>query len=347
MKKILIYLPFLALATACITAPNEELESKNYITFSGVITNPKGDEFTILDPSETFVKTIKINEDGSFSDTLKVIDSIYSYYFNHGGEYSKMYLKNGYDLSFKINTEEFDETVEYSGNGAKENNYLAANSLFKEQEVNFSELADIENTNYKTQLAEIEEKLKARLAAVSDLDSKFIEIEKDEISSFFQDIEEYRSSAIKKAETLAKLIGNPSPNFKFKTPDGEEKTLADFSGKYLYVDVWATWCGPCKAEIPALQELVDLYEGKNINFLSISTDKSEKEEEWKNMIIDKQMTWTQVISDKDWSSDFVQDYSINSIPRFILIDPKGNVVDPDALRPSDEKLVTLFNELGI
>ena len=348
MKKTLLYLPLLTLVASCSNPSTPEVkEQKNYITFSGTITNPKGDELTILDPSETYIKTIKVNEDGTFSDTLKVVDSIFTYYFSHGGEYSKMFLKNGYDLTFKINTDEFDETVHYDGVGAKENNYLAASSLFKESAVNFSELIAVDNLNYEEQIKEITIKQSERLNAVSDLDAKLIEIEKEEIDSFAKEVEEYRTSAIQKAEKLATLIGKPSPNFKFKTPNGEEKTLADFAGKYLYVDVWATWCGPCKAEIPALQALVNKYEGKNITFLSISTDKQEKLEEWKNMIIEKEMTWTQLIADKDWTSDFVQDYFINSIPRFILIDPNGNVVDPDVLRPSNEKLVALFDELGI
>ncbi len=246
-----------------------------------------------------------------------------------------------------MNTEEFDESIEYLGAGSVENNYLAASALFKEQELNFSELIAVDNTDYKAQVKEIETNQSQRLNAVNDLDTKLVQIETEDISSFAKEVEKYRASAVKKAEKLAILIGKPSPNFNFKTPSGEEKTLADFAGKYLYIDVWATWCGPCKAEIPALQDLVKKYEGKNITFLSISTDKKEKEEAWKAMIIEKKMTWMQLIADKDWSADFIQDYAINSIPRFILIDPNGNVVTPDALRPSNEKLAALFDELGI
>jgi len=349
MKKALLYFPFLAILGSCTSSPatKEVKAEKDYILFSGKITNPKGNELTILDPSETFVQVISINEDGTFADTLKVIDTIYTYYFNHGEEYSKMFLKNGYDLTFKINTEQFDESIEYSGTGSKENNYLADLALFKEENVDFSELSDTANHNYKSQLTELEKTLKQRLNSTNGLDSILVAMENKSIESFAQEIEEYRISAIKKAEKLAALIGKPSPSFNFKDPEENEKTLADFEGKYLYIDVWATWCGPCKAEIPALQDLVNKYEGKNINFLSISTDKAEKKEDWKNMIIDKNMTWTQLIADKGWSSDFVQGYSINSIPRFILIDPSGNVVNPDAPRPSNKKLVSLFDELGI
>ncbi len=348
MKKILLYLPLFAIISSCVNSEKKETEDvKDYIIFSGEITNPKENELTILDPSETFVQVISVNEDGTFSDTLRVIDTIFTYYFNHGGEYSKMYLKNGYDLTFKMNTDEFDETIEYSGVGSKENNYLADLALFKEKNINFSELVDVENQDYKEQLKTIEQQLKERLAAVEGLDSTLIALENESIESLSQEIEKQRALAIEKAEKLASLIGGPSPEFSFKTPEGTTKSLVDFTGKYLYIDVWATWCGPCKAEIPALQELVNKYKGKNINFLSISTDKQEKLEEWKSMIVDKKMTWNQVIADKDWSSDFIQAYFINSIPRFILIDPKGYVVNPDAPRPSNNKIEQLFNELGI
>ena len=115
----------------------------------------------------------------------------------------------------------------------------------------------------------------------------------------------------------------------------------------MYVDVWATWCGPCKAEIPFLKKVEKQYHGKNILFLSLSIDKAKDHDKWKAMIKDKELGGIQLFADNDWNSKFVTDYLIKGIPRFILIDPTGNIVTANAPRPSNKKLIELFDELKI
>ncbi|VAW24000.1 hypothetical protein MNBD_BACTEROID04-1687, partial [hydrothermal vent metagenome] len=128
---------------------------------------------------------------------------------------------------------------------------------------------------------------------------------------------------------------------------GGTTSLDDLKGKFVYVDVWATWCGPCKREIPYLKELEGKYRGKKIEFVSISVDKSADHDKWQKMVKEKELKGIQLFSDKDWDSDFVKEYLIKGIPRFILIDPNGNIVNSNAPRPSDSKLIDLFNELKI
>ncbi|CAM1354299.1 TlpA family protein disulfide reductase [Tenacibaculum insulae] len=146
--------------------------------------------------------------------------------------------------------------------------------------------------------------------------------------------------------TLAK--GKTSPVFvDYENNAGGTTSLADLKGKYVYIDVWATWCGPCKAEIPFLKKVEEKYHDKNIEFVSLSIDVKKDHAAWKQMIIDKELGGIQLMADNDWKSKFVTDYGIQGIPRFILIDPAGNIVSSDAPRPSDTKLVDLFNELKI
>ena len=142
--------------------------------------------------------------------------------------------------------------------------------------------------------------------------------------------------------------GKPSPVFvSYENNAGGTTSLADLKGKYVYIDVWATWCGPCKAEIPSLKKIEEKYHDKNIEFVSLSIDVKKDHATWKQMIIDKELGGVQLMADNDWKSKFVTDYGIQGIPRFILVDPSGNIVNSDAPRPSDEKLVDLFNELKI
>ncbi len=142
--------------------------------------------------------------------------------------------------------------------------------------------------------------------------------------------------------------GQPSPKFvDYENFLGGTTSLDDLKGKYVYVDVWATWCGPCKAEIPFLKEVESKYHGKDIEFVSISVDKAKDHEKWVKMVTEKELKGIQLFSDKDWDSEFVTGYLIKGIPRFILIDPNGVIVNSNAPRPSDSKLIDLFNELNI
>jgi thiol-disulfide isomerase/thioredoxin len=142
-----------------------------------------------------------------------------------------------------------------------------------------------------------------------------------------------------------KLNNSKAPNFDYENHKGGNVSLESLKGKYVYIDVWATWCGPCRAEIPFLKQVEEKYHGKNIEFVSISVDVEKDHEKWKTFVTDKALGGTQLYADKNWNSDFITSFRINSIPRFILIDPNGIVVDADAKRPSNPKLLEQLDSL--
>ena len=133
-------------------------------------------------------------------------------------------------------------------------------------------------------------------------------------------------------KTLKK--GSPSPTFNYPDTSGKNISLESLKGKLVYVDVWATWCGPCKAQIPFLKQLEEKYREEDIAFVSLSIDQLKNISKWKDMIVDKELEGIQIIADKAWRSKFVTDYVIEGIPRFILIDKDGNLMDPMAPRPA-------------
>ncbi|MCK0131318.1 TlpA family protein disulfide reductase [Flavobacteriaceae bacterium F08102] len=142
--------------------------------------------------------------------------------------------------------------------------------------------------------------------------------------------------------------GQPSPKFvNYENYDGSTTSLDDLQGKYVYIDVWATWCGPCKAQIPYLKEVEEKYHGKNITFVSLSTDKQKNKQKWRNMVKDMDLGGIQLITDNDFNSSFIREYKISGIPRFILLDPKGNIVTANAPKPSDKELLKLFDQLSL
>lgn len=137
--------------------------------------------------------------------------------------------------------------------------------------------------------------------------------------------------------------GKPALDFTYPDVNGKEISLSDFEGSYVYVDVWATWCGPCKREIPHLVELEKDYHDKNIVFLSVSVDEEKDRETWLNMLEEKEMGGVQLFA-SGWSK-ITKDYRINGIPRFMLFDPNGNIVDTRASRPSEPRTRELFDQI--
>lgn len=128
------------------------------------------------------------------------------------------------------------------------------------------------------------------------------------------------------------LAGNPAPGFAYPDSKGKVVDLKDFRGKVVYIDVWATWCGPCKTEIPHLEKLQENFEGQPVAFLSVSIDNNVAA--WEKMLKDKNMKGVQLIADQAGNSKICQDYKIQGIPRFLLIDQAGKIVDVQADRPS-------------
>ena len=144
------------------------------------------------------------------------------------------------------------------------------------------------------------------------------------------------------------LKGNPSPKFvDYENHNGGATSLDDLKGKYVYIDVWATWCAPCIAEIPHMKKVEKEFKGRAIQFVSISADQPEAYDKWKQMVTDKELVGIQLLADNNFNSEFIKNYLITGIPRFILIDPNGNIVESKAPRPSDPKLIKLFNDLKI
>ena len=146
------------------------------------------------------------------------------------------------------------------------------------------------------------------------------------------------------AEVEKLLPGSPSPKFNYPDINGKMISLDDLKGNLVYVDVWATWCGPCLREIPSLKELQTDYSDKNIQFVSMSIDPKEDFGKWQKMVKDRELEGVQLFSDKDWKSEFVREYGIKGIPRFILIDQNGNILLADAPRPSDPEIRTLLDK---
>lgn len=470
MKRLILLCLPIFLLFACGQEMAEQEVSKT-VTLSGKIENPKGEQVALKGANE-FSESASVQEDGTFTMSFD-IEEPGNYSFRHGGERTTIYIEPGNNMNVTLNTEQFDETLQYKGDGAAENNYLAGIYLKNEALLNdYQAIYSLETSAFdekmKTAYSEMNEFLTGYLKDNPDLEVDFAalqktnlkyeemearlkypnyyeyftknepeigedyyaflnqadlnkeallesskyksflrfylsghlseaEMEKDEsledapngrtiadfraIDANFKNatikdylLENSMSSAIsygsldgiedliadfkkrssseedKKAieEQYAKWAkltkGNPAPVFAYNNINGEKVSLEDLRGKYVYVDVWATWCGPCKREQPHLEEIEAAYkDNENIAFVGVSID--ENKEAWEKMVTEKNMAGIHLIADKAWDSKITKDYLIGGIPRFLLIDKEGKIVDARAARPSSDAIKTQLKEL--
>ncbi len=146
-------------------------------------------------------------------------------------------------------------------------------------------------------------------------------------------------------EWLAIAPGNPAPELEGYTSEGKKMSIKDLKGKVIYMDVWATWCGPCIAEIPAYKELQQEFSGEeNIQFLNVSIDRNKTD--WEKFIKeDKAWKGLHIIIEPDKIQDLYTTYKLTGVPEYILIDQKGNIVNMKAPRPSDENIKAELRQL--
>ncbi|WP_316822966.1 TlpA disulfide reductase family protein [Pedobacter gandavensis] len=130
-------------------------------------------------------------------------------------------------------------------------------------------------------------------------------------------------------------------DFKQFSPDGKPVSLSDFKGKYLFVDFWASWCGPCRGENPNVLRAYNNYKQDGLEILGVSFD--DKKEAWLKAIEEDKMPWTQISLLKGFQNEAAELYHIQGIPASILINPEGKIIAYD-LRAEDleRKLLEIF-----
>lgn len=167
----------------------------------------------------------------------------------------------------------------------------------------------------------------------------------EEIVHFYHDNVKASGKKLKFDDLCQKWLklvkGQPSPTFNCLDIEGKEVNLTDLAGKYVYIDIWATWCRPCRAEQPYLEQLIQRYEGKDIAFVSISTDRDKKA--WEKLVKTEQLQGIQLYGGR--GNSFIESFVVRSIPRFILLDREGKIIEADMSRPTDPRTTELLDSL--
>jgi peroxiredoxin len=215
------------------------------------------------------------------------------------------------------------------------------------------EYTKLSEASQKTAFERLNEFIKANpgsFAAIYLLDGYATRMELSELETSYELISPIYKNT-RQGTSIAKVIearkitaiGKSAPDFAQTDTSGGTVKLSDFRGKYVLVDFWASWCGPCRAENPNLVKTFNRYKDKGFTVLGVSLDQPGKKDAWLAAIHKDNLIWTQVSDLEFWDNEVAILYGIKSIPSNLLLDREGKIIGKD-LRGSDleKKLTELF-----
>ena len=292
------------------------------------------DSLLIYDKEKSWeVKSsLKFEASSMARDTMNIAKNklyqIYSFKDGKQDELGELLLSPSSNIKVSLNEKELFESINYSGSFESPNNFMAYSKKYQNQ---LSEM--VRNGVEEKHLEELI-KEKGILIREEGVSLQIVDSLKTYVATSFDKFSEILKKKNAKYLYKASLVNTLGNNFSFTDTDNKNISLTDFKGKYVYLDVWATWCKPCKVEYVFLKELEAYFSNSDeFQIISISTDR--EKDKWENYVDNKVMEGVQLYSGAN--SDFVNFYDIGALPRFIFLDKKGKIISPDEIRPSNPR----------
>lgn len=374
MRILSILLTTMLALTACNQAPKDRFTIEGTIT-GGADEVVKMIEFTLEDA--VTVDSAILAEDGSFSITSSNTEpTVYMLSLSNAGLIPVL-VENGDVVKINTTAEQYINDAKVEGSTATTEliEYFKQFNSFQERVAALNEelMPYAEAPDFEQKRAEAQEKYKTYEASQKMYVKGFIDGNKNGVVPVFASLyaanfispesdfdwffsllnrfkeenpsSKYTAWFTKFVEPYTNLTalqpGKMAPDFKLPTPDGDTIALSDYRGKYVLVDFWASWCGPCREENPNIVRMYNRFKGKNFEILGVSLDKERAG--WVKAIADDQLTWKQVSDLKFWDSIVTGLYAIQSIPATLLVDPDGKIIARNLRGPElEEKIASLL-----
>ncbi|MEM9830934.1 MAG: redoxin domain-containing protein [Bacteroidota bacterium] len=359
---------------ACTEGQSSVNQSAHQLWIEGSILHPQPNEYLVLEHvGETDIEvidTLIVTSDSTFRYSLKE---------NSPGFYRLNFFNRQYvnlilnDENVKIVADGSRPDGEVEVTGSSDTDYLyAVNDIMRnmQEQINglnadFMKARSEEDTEAMEQIEqqylqieqENSEKVKSKiqemgnsiaaLYAVNFLDAEQEFSFLDELATKFKaelPNSPYTKQFVDQVESLRSLaVGMPAPDIQLPNPEGDTVTLSSLQGKYVMIDFWAAWCGPCRMENPNVVRMYNQYKNEGFEIYGVSLDRSR--EDWLEAIEKDQLAWKHVSDLQYFNSEAARLYNINAIPATVLIDPEGKIIAKNLRGQAlEEKLVEIFGD---
>jgi len=352
MKKLF---PLATLVVAILSSCKNQ--DKNAFRIEGKIEHPAQQKVYLLEADSTNVRVVdstQLSEQNEFV-FKKAAPFANLYKIKNGEQEFDLIAENGNDISFK--TDLSDPNHNYTTTGSEDsekireynrisNIYTAKNTKLANE---YQEAAAVKGANPDSVLKKFLPQFEQNMAALSTEILKFVDANKNSLAGFYAamalDQMKYEKELVAYADLLKGKfqgnqavnqfvkhmelikpvsVGHQAPDFSIPGIDGKPVKLADYKGKYVMLDFWASWCVPCRKENPNVVKLYQQYHSKGLNILGISLD--EKKDAWQKAISDDHLTWAHGSELQNFNGPTVQRYQVQAIPSNFVLDPSGKII---------------------
>ncbi len=349
MKKIFIPAVLLAAFAGCTDKKSFKIEGK--------IEHPAQQEVYLLEADSTSVHVIdsaKLSEQNTF-EFKKTTPFANLYKIKNGDQEFDLIAENGNSIDFKTDFANPDHSYTTSGSEDSEkireynrisNIYTAKNTKLANE---YQEAAAAKGVNQDSVLKKYLPSFEQNMAGLSAEILKFVDQNKNSLAGFYAamalDQMKYEKELVAYADDIkGKFKGNPAvnqfvkhmelvkpvsvghqaPDFSIPGIDGKTIKLADYKGKYVMLDFWASWCVPCRKENPNVVKLYQQYHPKGLEIIGISLD--EKKDAWQKAVNDDRLVWAHGSELQNFNGPTVQKYQVQAIPSNFVLDPAGKII---------------------
>ena len=292
--------------------------------------------FSLLANSELSQKDTELEKKLIKYEYLQTYNN-YKKFYNYHKKVDPVLPDNYFDPILGMNTDD-DEIFRYSR--AYRNliieNFRLSSKIALSKDTSLTIIDFVKNKISDLKSADIREQIASMLIREIREENENIDDDYDKIMTLLASDRMKEKLTLRYKSAISTTSGTASVDFNYENFDGGSISLQELRGKLLYIDVWATWCGPCIKEMPALKELVKEYAKKDIEFVSISIDGKNDYDKWKKMVPEKNVGGIQLYDAEGLDSDFMKAFSVSLIPRFMMIDSEGKIITAKAPRPSSE-----------